>query len=182
MSSVEGLSQVPNVRSNDVILSLSSSWLRIWFKVCGNNADTVQVGLERPSVPTPCTGKLPDAITPPWTELGYPRLARLNPRGPVARAIRVRAVTPGRHRCYIRLPPFALRPASFRSLLVLACRAVASSSSAPFPSLLWGFAAFTTGYVPRCARWYASIVVALWAFAAFTTASSPATPARGLAA
>ena len=30
-----------------VILCLSSSSLRIWFKVCGNNADTVQVGLER---------------------------------------------------------------------------------------------------------------------------------------
>ena len=39
-------------RVKKVILSLSlsgslSPLLRIWFKVCGNNADTVQVGLER---------------------------------------------------------------------------------------------------------------------------------------
>ena len=34
-------------RVNKVVLSLSSSSLRIWFKACGNNADAVQVGLER---------------------------------------------------------------------------------------------------------------------------------------
>ena len=97
---------------NKVVLSLSSSSLRIWFKVCGNNADTVQVGWERWGVPTPCTGKLPDAITPPWTVLGYPRLVRLRVRGPDARCICGRVVTAGASRSPLgrRSPPRFLGP------------------------------------------------------------------------
>ena len=44
---MSGVSIVVRIALNRFELSLSSSSLRIWFKVCGNNADAVQVGLER---------------------------------------------------------------------------------------------------------------------------------------
>ena len=52
-------------------------------------------------------GNRPDAITPPWTELGYPRLVRLRVRGPDARCICGRVVTAGASRSPLgrRSPP-----------------------------------------------------------------------------
>ena len=120
MSNVKGLSgvecQMSNVRTRLYSLSLSLSLsffvedlvqgVRKQCRYGSSWAGTL--GAFQPRAP----GNRPDAITPPWTELGYPRLVRLRVRGPDARCICGRVVTAGASRSPLgrRSPPRFLGP------------------------------------------------------------------------